>query len=91
MPKYRKHKKVYKPGDFKVRSDESGLTVMNSETKLTWRGLKVHESEWDEKHPQLIIYPRQDKIQVNNSRPTSENDDDLPFGEGDIDELRNIQ
>lgn len=90
MGKYRKHKEVYKPGDFKVRSDESGLTVMNSECQLTWRGLKVHHSEWDPKHPQLIIYPRQDRIQVNNPRPTSEDDSDLPFGEGNADDLSSI-
>lgn len=87
MPKYRKHKEIYRAGDFKVRSDESGFTVMNSETRLTWEGYKVHASEWDEKHPQLIIYPHQDKISVDNARPTPELDEDLPFGEGNKDDL----
>lgn len=87
MAKYRKHKEVYRPGDYKVRSDESGLTVMNSETRLTWDGHKVAKSEFEEKHPQLIIYPHDDKISVNNPRPTSENDADLPFGEGNADDL----
>ena len=77
MPKYRKHKMIYRPGDFKVRSDESGLTVMNSETKVTWEGYKRHKDEFDEKHPQLIIYPHDDRIDVHNSRPTSEDDADL--------------
>ena len=87
MPKYNKHKEKYKPGDFKVRSDESGFTVMNSETQVTWEGYKVLSSEWDEKHPQLIIYPHEERISVHNPRPTSENDADLPFGEGNADDL----
>ena len=78
---------VYRPGDFKVRSDESGLTVMNSQTRLTWDNHKVLFSEWEPKHPQLIIYPHDDHIAVNNPRPTSENDADLPFGEGDANDL----
>ena len=87
MAKYRKHNSVYRPGDYKVRSDESGLTIMNSETRLTWEGYKVHKSEWEEKHPQLILNPRDDKISVDNPRPTSESDADLPFGEGNKDDL----
>jgi len=87
MAKYRKHKMIYKPGDFKVRSDESGLTCMDSQTKLTWEGYKREKSEWDPKHPQLIIYPHEDRVAVQNSRPTSEDDADLPFGEGDADDL----
>ncbi len=87
MPAYRKHKEKYIAGDYKVRSDESGFTVMNSDTRLDWKGHKVAKSEWEAKHPQLIIYPRDDKISVNNPRPTSENDADLPFGEGNADDL----
>ncbi len=87
MARYRKHRNKYRAGDFKVRSDESGLTVMNSDTRLDWKGNKVAKSEWEEKHPQLIIYPRQDKISVNNPRVTPEDDDELTFGEGDADDL----
>lgn len=87
MPRYRKHKEVYRAGDFKVTSDESGLTVMNSETLLTWTGAKVLFSEWEAKHPQLTIRPHQDKISVDNPRPTSELDDGLPFGEGNANDL----
>ena len=87
MPKYIKHKMVYRPGDYKVRSDESGLTVMNSECRLTWQGWKVHKDEWFEKHPQLIIYPKNDRIMVDNPRPTPELDSDLVFGEGNKDDL----
>lgn len=87
MPAYRKHKEKYRAGDFKVRSDESGFTVLNSDTRLDWKGHKVAKSEWEEKHPQLIIYPHEDKISVNNPRPTSEDDADLPFGEGNAEDL----
>jgi hypothetical protein len=84
---YRKHKARYVPGDYKVRSDESGLTVMDSDTRLTWEGYKVARSEWDPKHPQLILYPRSERVGVNNPRPTSENDADLPWGEGNANDL----
>ncbi len=87
MPKYRQSERKYVAGDFKVISDESGLTGMNSDTRLDWKGYKVFDSEWEEKHPQLIIYPRQDKIAVNNPRPESENDADLPWGEGNAEDL----
>lgn len=87
MPTYRKHLQKYKPGDYKVRSDESGLTVMNSETRLDWKGNKVALSEWEEKHPQLIIYPRNDKISVNNPRVTPEDDAELDFSEVKVSDL----
>ena len=87
MARYRKHRMIYRPGDFKVRSDESGFTVMDSETRLTWEGHKVAKSEWEKKESQLIIYPLEDNITVHNPRPTSELDEDLPFGEGNADEL----
>lgn len=87
MPAYRKHKEIYRAGDFKVRSDESGFTVMNSDTRLDWKGYKVAKSEWEKKHPQLIIYPREDKISVNNPRVTPEDDSELVFGEGNAADL----
>ena len=87
MPKYRKHKDKYRPGDFKVRCDNTGLTYMDSECAVQWDGLKVSKENFDIKHPQLIIYPHQDKIAVDNARPTAENDDDLPFGEGNRNDL----
>ncbi len=87
MPKYMQTSKKYVAGDFKVISDESGFTVMNSDTRLDWKGYKVANSEWEEKQPQLIIYPRQDRIAVDNPRPESENDADLTFGEGVASEL----
>ena len=87
MAQYIKHRQKYRPGDYKVRSDESGLTVMNSECRVTWRGHKVRANEFDIKHPQLTLHPRNDKIAVRDPRPTSENDDDLPWGEGNKNDL----
>lgn len=82
-----KHKEIYRAGDFKVRSDISGLTVMNSDCSVTWKGYKVPPEDFDPKHPQLIIYPKTDNIAVQNARPTSENDNDLPWGEGNKNDL----
>lgn len=60
---------------------------MHSDTRLTWDNKRVATDEWEEKHPQLIIYPRQDKIAVDDARPTPEDDNDLPFGEGNRNDL----
>lgn len=87
MARYRKHKEIYRAGDFKLISDESGFTVMASQTRVTWEGYRVLSSEWDPKHPQLIIYPHEDKISVDNPRPESDLDSDLLFGEGNANDL----
>ena len=87
MHRYHRHKNKYVAGDYKVRCDVSGLTVMNSKTMITWDNKKVAVSEWDPKHPQLILHPRQDKISVDNPRPTPELDSELPFGEGKAEDL----
>lgn len=87
MAKYRKHKMKYRPGDYKIRCDNSGLTYMNSDCVLQWDGLKVARENFEVKHPQLIIYPHEDRVDINNPRPTSENDDDLPWGVGVADDL----
>ena len=82
-----KHKMKYRPGQHKVRDDISGLTTMSGRTMEQWNDLIVDKSSFEEKHPQLIIYPRRDKIAVDEARPTPEDDNDLPFGEGDASEL----
>ncbi len=89
MPAYRNAQKVgkFRAGDFLVISDESGFACWNSDTKVDWKGYKTIASEYDAKHPQLIIYPRQDKISVNNPRPQIAEDDDLTFGVGIASEL----
>ena len=80
--KYKKHREKYRPGDYKVRDDVSGLTVMNSQCRTTWDGLRVSRDSYDPKQPQLVLHPGDDRIYVDNPRPTSENDEDLPTGLG---------
>lgn len=82
-----KHQEKYRPGQHKVRDDITGLTTMSGRTRVQWNGLLVDDSSFEEKHPQLIIYPRNDKIAVEEARPTPEDDNDLPFGEGNASEL----
>lgn len=83
----RKHKNRVRPGDYKVRDDLTGFTYMRSECQFTWDNLLVPREYFDEKHPQLIIKPRQDKINIADPRPTPESDEFLPFGEGSADDL----
>lgn len=77
----------YQKDDHKVRDDIYGLTEMASEMRMTWDNKLVHKDFFDEKHPQLIINPRQDKISIVNARPTPEDDDCLTFGEGNAEDL----
>lgn len=80
-------KRSYKKGQHKLRDDIYGLTIMSGDASKTWRNLLVDKAFFDEKHPQLIINPRQDKISIVNGRPTPEDDESLPFGEGNVDDL----
>lgn len=77
----------YESGDYLVTCDTTGQVVLRSETKLNWRGVLQRLSTFDPKHPQLEIYGRDEEISVENPRPTSDNDDDLNFGEGNKDDL----
>jgi len=83
----KKHKMKARPGDHKVRDDLTGFTYMRSECQFTWDNKLVPSEYFDEKHPQLIVKPHQDKISVANPRPTPEDDANLPFGEGNRDDL----
>lgn len=85
MARMRKRKAV--PGDYKVRDDLTGFTYLRSQCRFTWDNLLVPNEIYDEKHPQLIIKPRQDKVAVADTRPTPESDSNLPFGEGDKNKL----
>jgi hypothetical protein len=42
---------------------------------------------FDEKHPQLTIKPRHDKIAIKDARPTPEDDSQLVFGVGKAEDL----
>lgn len=80
-------KRYYKRGEHKVRDDIYGLTEMSGDMQKTWDNKLVNKDFFDEKHPQLIINPRQDKISIVNARPTPEDDESLPFGEGSAEDL----
>lgn len=49
-------------------SDISGQKHKVKDMVLTWDNLLVHRSEFYEKHPQLILRPRQEKIAVKVTR-----------------------
>jgi len=87
MPRMKKHKTMARPGDYKVRDDLTGFTYMSSECSFTWDNKLVPNEFFDEKHPQLIVKPHQDNISVANPRPTPEDDNNLPFDEGNKDDL----
>jgi len=87
VARVRKHGGKAIPGDYKVRDDITGFTYMRSECKFTWDNKLAPKEFYDEKHPQLIVKPRQDKISVADPRPTPEDDANLPFGEGNKDDL----
>lgn len=80
-------KRSYIKGDHKVRDDIYGLTEMASDMRLTWDNKLVHKDFFDEKHPQLILNPRQEHISIKNGRPTPEDDESLNFGEGRVEDL----
>lgn len=64
----RKRPKI-KRGDHLVQSDISGQTMLASESMKTWKGLVVHYSEFDPRHPQLDIHYVPEKIAVDDPRP----------------------
>jgi len=80
-------KRHYQPGQHKVRDDIYGLTEMSGDMMMTWDNKLVVKEFFDEKHPQLIINPRQDKISITNARVTPEDDSELTFGEGNAEDL----
>lgn len=59
----------FKSGDYHVISDISGQKFLRSECRFDWRGLLMSHEEWSEKHPQLDLKPREDKIAVADARP----------------------
>lgn len=56
-------------GDHNVISDISGQKFKRSEMVFNWKQQLVHrETEFEEKHPQLTIRPRQENIAVRDAR-----------------------
>lgn len=70
-------------GDWNIISDYSGQKILASESKETWEGWIVHESEWEPKHPQLDLRGRDEQIGVPFSRPRKPD----KFGEGSAEDL----
>jgi len=65
-------------GDYNMTSDRNGRVYKRSEMRKEWTGNWVHKSEWEPKHPQLVIIPRVEKIA---EQPARSEDDPLfiPF------------
>lgn len=56
-------------GDHNVISDISGQKFKRSEMVFNWKNQLVHRiTEFEEKHPQLTIRPKRDKIAVADTR-----------------------
>lgn len=61
----------YVPGDHLVVCDRTGKTVLASETKREWNGLRVHKDHFETRHPQHYVRGVVDKIAVEDGRPWS--------------------
>ncbi len=61
---------TYKPGDYLVMDDITGQICHASETRINWKGERVHWENYEEKNPQDEIFriPREKNI-VQNPRP----------------------
>jgi len=65
-------------GDHNVISDISGQKFKRSEMRFNWKGQLVHaETEWEEKHPQIEIRGRNEKIAVTDGTRTQSDDPPL--------------
>lgn len=66
------------PGDHNVISDISGQKFKRSEMRFNWKGELVHtETEFEEKHPQIDIRGRTERIAVTNGTRTQGKDPPL--------------
>lgn len=73
MARKRKNRTTYATlHDWNVVDDVTGLIKKRSECRLTWDNLLVADDQWDVKHPQLIIKPKQDNPAVPLARPEGE-------------------
>lgn len=59
----------YQKGQWKMMSDRSGQTFLNSDIKTEWTGLKVAKSEWEPRHPQEYVRGVVDDYAVRDARP----------------------
>ncbi len=65
-------------GDHNVISDISGQKFKRSEMRFNWKGELVHAAtEFEEKHPQIDIKGRKEKIAVTDGTRTQSDDPNL--------------
>ena len=59
----------YREGEWNLICDRSGRKIKASEARREWNGLIVHESEYEERHPQDYVRGRPDRQAVPFTRP----------------------
>ena len=62
-------RKTYKPGDYLVICDRTGMTRYRSECRYEWNGLLVWEKAWEPRHPQDFVQGVADDQSVPDARP----------------------
>lgn len=67
-------KSRFKSGDHNVIGDISGQKHKRSECVFNWKNQLVHKRDWEPKHPQLTIRPRQESIAVTDGTRTKGDD-----------------
>ena len=71
----------YRPGDALAICDSCGMRFYLSELKKDWRGFMVCKKDYEPRHPQDSVRPRNDRITVPNARPQV---DDVFLEPGDV-------
>jgi len=59
-------KNYYKKGDYNVICASSGRKLKASQTRMRWDGFRVQLKDWERRHPQEFIRPRDPDIQYVN-------------------------
>jgi len=60
---------TYRPGDYLVIDDRTGFPAYASETRMEWNGSRVHESVFEERHPQDFVRGVRDDQTAPGARP----------------------
>ena len=75
-------------GDHNVISDMSGQKFKRSECCFNWKGQLVHKlTEYEEKHPQLIVRSRKEQIAVTDGTRTQGDDAALELPSITVDQM----
>ena len=67
-------KNTFKNGDHNTYGDISGQKHKRSECVFNWKNQLVHKRDYDPKHPQLTIRPKQDSPAVTDGTRTKSTD-----------------